>query len=90
MLTILKMLKAEKSSMKALPEDLTGDDLTFYKHAHQSHLQASKAVFLGTKTYWLIIGVHSIKKISIKRKKRHLLCIAIIYQVRIKVILKIS
>ena len=30
---ILKILNGESSSMDGLPEDLTGNDLTFYKYA---------------------------------------------------------
>jgi len=32
-LKILKILNGESSSMDGLPEDLTGNDLTFYKYA---------------------------------------------------------
>jgi len=46
--------------MKDSPEDLTGNDLTYFsKYQYNVLYRRRKKFFLVTKTYWLTVGDHS-------------------------------
>jgi hypothetical protein len=64
-LKILKILNGESSSMNGLPEDLTGNDLTFYKYAPVTSTDIERS-FSRYKTIlvenWRSFDVENIKK----------------------------